>query len=58
MCSFLLEKEADVNLADGVSTTMWLVCRWMWWGRDIVVGNVCVYVDSHLRFQFYLNGLK
>ena len=26
-------------------------------GRDIVVVWVCVYVDSHLRFQFNLTGL-
>ena len=44
MCSFLLEKEADINLGGSVSTTMWLVCRWMWWGRDIVVVCVCVCV--------------
>ena len=43
MCEFLLEKGADVNLA-GVSTTMWLVCRWMWWGREIVVVCVCVFM--------------
>ena len=57
MCKFLLDKEANVNLADGVSTTILLVCRWMWWGKDIVVVCVCVYVDSHLRFQFYVTGL-
>ena len=26
-------------------------------GRDIVVVSVCVYVDSHLRFQFNLTDL-
>ena len=57
MCEFLLEKEADVNGGGIVSETMWLVCRWMWWGRDIVVVCVCVYVESHLRFQFYVTGL-
>ena len=57
MCQLLLEKEANVNLANNVSTTIYLVCRWMWRGRDIVVVCVCVYVHSHLRFQFYLTGL-
>ena len=26
-------------------------------GRDIVVVCACVYVDSSLRFQFYVTGL-
>ena len=50
MCGFLLDKEADVNRGGFVSETMKLVCRWMWWGRDIVVlffflcVCVCVFV--------------
>ena len=57
MCEFLLEKRADINLPGGVSDTMQLVCRWMWCTRDIVIVCVCVYVDSHLRLQFYLTSL-
>ena len=59
MCELLLDKEADVNHGGIVSKTVWLVCRWMWWGKDIVVVCVCVcvYVDSHLRFQFHLTDL-
>ena len=26
-------------------------------GRDIVVVCVCIFVDSHLIFQYYLTGL-
>ena len=57
MCEFLLGKEADVNGGGIVSKTMWLVSRWMLWWRDIVVVCLCVYVDNHLRFQFYVTGL-
>ena len=57
MCEFLLEKEADVNLRCCVSKTMQVVRRWIWWGRDKVVVCVCIFVDSHLRFQYYLTGL-
>ena len=57
MCEFLLDEGADVNLVSKVSETVKLVCRWMWWGRDMMVVCVCVYVDSYLRFQFNLTGL-
>ena len=58
MCEFLLDKEADINLISIVSETVYLVCRWIWWGRDNS-GSLCVwaYVDSHHRFQFILTGL-
>ena len=57
MCEFLLGKGAEVNRYRDVSKSMSLVCRWMWWGRDIVVVGVCAHVDSHLSFHINLTGL-
>ena len=44
MCEFLLDKGVDVNRGGHVCKIMSLVCRWMWWTRDIVVVGVCVFM--------------